>query len=159
MGNIYKRDNKWYVDFRTGGKRIRKAVSGDRQVTKDILKELEGRGVRGEYNLKDNKYPVQSLKDNFLKHKKLTLKPRTFEGYKQDLDLILRELNLKLVSDIDSSLIDVYVEKRLSRVSERTVNLEIQTLKQMLNYGVEIGKIKNNPITNFKPLETRNKKI
>lgn len=159
MGRIFKRGSRWYADFYTGGKRVKKSISGDRQVASQILKELEGRAIRGEYGLKDNHYPLVDLKDNFLRHKRPSLKAKTFEGYHQDLKLILERLKASLVSDITLSLLDTYIEERLSQVSERTVNLEVQTLRQMLNYGVKAGLIGSNPIAHFKPLKVRQRRF
>lgn len=159
MGRIFKRGSRWYADFYTGGKRVKKSISGDRQVALQILKELEGRAIRGEYSLRDNHYPLADLKDNFLRHKRPSLKVKTFEGYHQDLKLILERLKASLVSDITLSLLDTYIAERLSQVSERTLNLEVQTLRQMLNYGVKAGLIGSNPIANFKPLKVRQRRF
>ncbi|MDO8136781.1 MAG: hypothetical protein Q6354_03990 [Candidatus Brocadiales bacterium] len=134
-------------------------MAGDRQVALQVLKELEGRAVRGEYGLKDNQYSLADLKDAFLRHKKLALKPSTLEGYRQDLELILNELKLNLVSDLRPSLLDTYIEGRLGQVSERTVNLEVQALKQMLDYGVKTGQIANNPIADWRPLMIRQRRF
>ncbi|MDO8137454.1 MAG: site-specific integrase [Candidatus Brocadiales bacterium] len=159
MGRIFKRGARWYVDFIVEGRRTRKTVAGDRQVALQVLKELEGRAVRGEYGLRDNQYPLVDLKDAFLKHKRLTLKSRTFEGYRQDAELILEKLRVSLVSDITSPLLDTYREGRLGQVSERTVNLEVQTLRQMLEYGVGCGLIGSNPIKDIKPLKVRRRRF
>ncbi|MFQ5861487.1 MAG: tyrosine-type recombinase/integrase [Candidatus Brocadiales bacterium] len=159
MGRVFKRGRRYYVDYYVGKKRTKKSVSGERLVALQVLKELEGRAVRGEYGLKDNHYRLIDLKDAFLKHKKLTLKPRTFEGYRQDLELILKDLKVNLVSEIIPSLLDAYIEGRLGQVSERTVNLEVQTLRQMLDYGVKTGLIGSNPIVDLRPLKVRQKRF
>jgi integrase len=138
---------------------MRKTIGTNREVAKDVLKELEGKAVRGEYGLKDNRYSLLTLKDAFLRHKRLTLKPRTYGGYKQDLELVLDSLKVDLVSDITPSLLDTFIEARLGCVSERTVNLEVLTLRQMLEYGVNTGLTANNPIADFKPLKVRQKRF
>ncbi|MCQ4574426.1 MAG: site-specific integrase [Candidatus Brocadiales bacterium] len=161
MGRIFKRAGRWYVDFTANGQRVRKSVSGDRQVALQVLKEMEGRAVRGEYGLADNRVETEELKRRYLKHIKLHFKKRTVEGYVQDLNLILSYLDSRLVSEINPSRIDDYVEhrKRCAPVSDRTINLEVMVLKSMLQKGVESELIASNPLQTVKPLKHRGKRF
>ncbi|MHC4278239.1 MAG: tyrosine-type recombinase/integrase [Planctomycetota bacterium] len=161
MGRLFKRkgSNKWYIDFEANGRRIKKAVSGDRRVALDVLKELEGRAVRGKHGLTDNRFEIEELKRKYLKHIKLRTKRRTYEGYVQNLNAILSYLDVKLVSEITPSNIDDYEEYRKRSVCDRTINLEVMVLKAMLEKGVKDKLISSNPLQGREYLKYRGKRF
>ncbi len=161
MGRVFRRkgSDKWYIDFEANGRRIKKAISGDRQVALRVLKKLEGRAVEGEYGIKDNRYEIEDLKRKYLKHIKLRTKRRTYEGYVQNLNTVLNYLDVTLVSEITPARIDDYEEYRQRSVCNRTINLEVMVLNALLKKGVKDNLIATNPLQGREYLKYRGKRF
>ena len=48
MPRVFKRGEKWYVDYRLNGRRIWKSVGTSKRLAQDYLKHIEAGIVRGE---------------------------------------------------------------------------------------------------------------
>jgi len=148
-----KRGRTYHASFRHRGQRIRKSLSRDLGVARQLLVELRARIQKGDYSLLDNEYPVEDLKQQYLAHCEQTLKPGSVRAYRFRLQAILPHLPRR-VFKIDTNTIIAYRHKRLAEgKSPATINLEVMALGTMLNWGVNPGRlIGKNPIKNLKPL-------
>jgi len=149
---MVQRGKTYHADFRAGGRRIRKALSGNVTTAKQLLIELRARAERGEFGLLDNDVGVEELKAEYLRDCRQTKKPNTVERYEFNLAAILPHMPAR-VSLITIKAVTAYRERRLiERVSPRTVNMDVGALSTMLEWGVTYGIIGSNPLKGLEPL-------
>src|SRR5713101_4857937 len=79
----------YYCDFWVNGRRFQKKLATDLKTATSILYELRARAEKADFGLLDNKHPLASLREDYLKHCHQVLKPRTVETYIGQLNNIL----------------------------------------------------------------------
>ena len=65
---MYQRGRHYYADFYAGGRRVRKKLATDLDAAKSILIELRSRAERADFDLLDNDYPLDKLREQYLRH-------------------------------------------------------------------------------------------
>ena len=165
---LWLRGDTYWCRFRHNGKQIREPLSNDLKIACDLLAELKGRAVRGEYNLLDNHYPFIKLRNEFVAWAKQT--KRDWKQYETSLRHIEEFRAIGLVSEIDKPFVLAFREAMLNvgrpkrrpgpkcehpprfPLSPRTINREVGILINMLNRGVEWKRIKSNEIASLEQL-------
>ena len=148
------RGKTYWADFRSGGQRVRKSLSANLKTAKQLLIELRARAERGDFGLLDNDVAVQVLRDQFLKHCRQTLKPRSLLRYTLALDTIVPHLPPR-VSQLSIPAVMTFRESRSATgTSPGTVNYEVLVLKIMLSWAASDGvrMIGSNPLKGLKRL-------
>jgi integrase/recombinase XerD len=149
---MYARNGAYYCDFRVAGRRVRKSLSRNLRVAKQLLTELQARAQRGEYGLLDNDFPVSDLKEQYLQHCRQTLKPSTVERYEHNLAAILPGLPTRVAQMSTKAILDFRDRRLTEGVSPRTINMDVSALAAVFCWGVEQRLIANNPLVGIKPL-------
>jgi integrase len=162
---LWKRGDTYYARFRRNGRIVRKRLSRNIKTAKTMLNELTNRVEKGDFGLLDINYPYAELKKEFLAWVRQTL--RRPDEYKRHLETIEQFRKINNVREIDHSFAISYREWRLSTplplkpgqktankiAGPRTVNLELQTLHNMLSKAVKPWKrIGANPLAGLEPL-------
>ena len=148
---LWKRGDTYYARFRAQGRLIRKKLATNFDVACELLNELKARAARADFNLTDNDYLWKDLKTEFLKWAKQSV--RHPEDYERDLKKFEEYCQIRSIRQVDSCYVLGYRAWRLGEeVSPRTVNREVNTLRNMLNKGVTWGRIGDNSILDLKPL-------
>lgn len=155
---IYKLDRIWYVRYRSPetGKVVRKStgVSDKRlalDIDADIRAKIATRKFLGIVELKDMLF--DKLYVRFLDYREKRRAPRTVARNKDSGDNLLRKFSGKHVSKITLSDIEDFVDMRLDDdVVNRTINIDVMTLGQILNHGIKIGCLHKNPVDLWKQL-------
>ena len=121
---------------------------------------LHARADRSDFGLVDNDYRWEDLRREFLRWAAQAV--RRPKQYERHLDQFERFMRVSSIRQVDHAYVVQYREWRLSTPiagkgpkkfpAVRTVNLEIATLRAMLNRGVEWKRIGSNPIAGLKPL-------
>ena len=171
MGRIYQRKQRdgsvggpWWLDYYTkDGRRIREsAETTDKKKARDLLKDKEGKVVRGEPII-TGRATYEEVRDALIAHYKSTgerdvpeVLPRLahldrhFTGWKADAitskviaDYIVKRQGEETVSP---------VQKIRKRPSNGTINRELGVLGRMLRLAVEHGRLVRVPIIH-KPQE------
>lgn len=157
---IKRRNGEYYCDFYSGGRRVRRRLSGDLDVAAQLLNELKARADRAEFGILDNDFPLADLKAKYLRHCRQALRPSTCYRYEVCLDAILPRIGANRVSQLTIDNAIRYREERLCEgLSERTVNMQVGALSGMLNWAVEVDEsIQRNPLVRLKPLKHDNPK-
>jgi len=161
MGSVFKKNGSWWINYRANGKRHRKKI-GTKADAQAALSQVESRIVRDEFGIVDNKYPLDDLIDEIMKRKKLELEPTTYKSYETQIQTLRREgFRDRRVETILLKDVDAYCEKRLhdDGVSVRRVNMEVGLLKRLLKQGVERGLIGWNPLSAWKELKGKPRKV
>lgn len=81
MGSIFKRGKIYYVDFRVKGRRIRKKVGTSKKLAEDVLKDIEGKIVRGEFGFDKPDTSLETLFNSFTEYSKTNHAPATSRRY------------------------------------------------------------------------------
>jgi integrase len=153
------RNDGYHADFYAGGRRVRKRLSGNLRVATQLLAELRARAERADFGLLDNDFPIDDLKEQYLKHCRQMLKPASERRYRICLDGILPRLGASRVAQIVVENVLTYRQERLAEdASPRTVNMEVGALATMLRWGKKHRLLGSNPIEELAPLPHDNPK-
>lgn len=157
MGRVYKRKGSdyWYVDYFAGGRRVRRCSgTTDKRAAGALMKKAETETrMRGEGFL-DNRYPLEKLLEQFLAYQHEHIRPVSYRREVQALDRILPALGAKTAAEVTVGRATAYVaQRRAEGVAARTINIEVASLKHMLNRGVEWGLLRDSPIARVKPIK------
>ena len=156
---IRLRNGEYHCDFYAGGRRVRKRLSGNLEVARQLLNEMRSRADRADFGLLDNDYSLADLKDQYLKHRRQALKPTSARRYLDCLNTILPRLGANRASQVRVDNIVPFRQERLDEgASPRTVNMEVGALATMLRWGVKHKLIGSNPIAEIAPLPHDNPK-
>ena len=150
---IRERGGTYHADFYANGRRVRKKLSTNLDVAKQLLTELKARADRADFGLLDNDYSLSELQTSFLDHCKQVKRPSTVESYQICLNNILSQLPSKAVRQINIEQVIHYRAHRLSLgKSPRRVNMETGALSNMLRWAVKNKLIGSNPLNDLDPL-------
>ena len=157
MGSVRKRNEGYQIDYRTAdGTRVREQVGRDKATAKMILAEREKRESQiaaGIIPSVTNDVRLSELRDEFEAWMPLHLRPGTVKRHRLSLGTILPRLPIDCAAHLRACHIDAYQRSRIDDgVSARTVNIELGTLKRMLRWAEERGRIGNNPLEKVRPL-------
>jgi integrase len=149
------RNGAYHSDFYAGGKRIRQRLSTDLDAATVILNDLRARADKADFGLLDNDYPLDKIREQYLRHCRQACKPSTVGGYEDALDNILPALGVTRAHQVTLEGILTYREDRLKEgASPRTVNIDVGALSAMLRWAAKPGQklIASNPLAELKPL-------
>ncbi|MCC7172166.1 MAG: hypothetical protein IT459_17100, partial [Planctomycetes bacterium] len=147
----------WYLDWKDGrGQRRRQALSPDKRVAERMRAEIISQRdleLAGLGSVEGQSRPLAEIVPLYLQD----LAQRA--GAKQVLNVtihlrrILASLRSRRVRDLDPIELMQYRAARLKLgLSNRTINVEVGSLKAMLRWAENAGLIAQSPIRNFKPL-------
>jgi integrase len=150
---MYQRGRHYYADFYAGGRRVRKKLATDLDAARSILVELRSRAEKADFGLLDNDYPLDKLREQYLRHCQQSLGEASERRYRQALDVILPRLPARYVRQIAVDPILTYRQDRLADgTSPGTVNYEVATLHRMLLWGARNGIIGSSPLGGVRAL-------
>lgn len=185
MPRIYKREDVWYLDVRVKGHRIRKRVGTSRKIAELALRDAEVKIARDEFGFTKHDITIEKLIERFLEYNRTNHRASTTKRYKAVTDHLMEYLKTKkrevvAVSQLTTEVLegfkafrrdtwvnpngkpiegedDITVNSRLG-ARARTVNLELDGIKTMLNLAIRWGYLKENPVKFVKSLKTDDKK-
>ncbi len=150
---MYQRGRHYYADFYAGGRRIRKKLATDLDAAKSILIELRSRAERADFDLLDNDFPLDNLREQYLRHCKQSLDEASEDRYRKAIDRILARLPATRVSQLAAGVVLTYRQERLADgVCPSTVNYEVAALHRMLLWGARNKVIGSSPLAGVKAL-------
>lgn len=185
MGSVFKRGDTWYYDVRVKGHRIRKRVGTSKKIAELALKDAEIKIAREEFGFIKSDISIEKLIEKFLEYNKTNNRPTTVSRYKAVTDHFREYLNLKRPTIVAASQItaevvegfkafrrDQWVNPNGSRVDNdddvtestrrgarsRTVNLEVDGIKYMLNMAIRWGFLRENPVSLVRSLKDDDQK-
>jgi integrase len=157
---------KWYVEFRdASGTQRRFPASTSKKEAFGVLGELEAIERRRSlgFETSDQREPSIELFELirlYLNDARIRLRTTTFETYNYSLEeLFLKEdqdgvrvgegLSLR---DINITWATKYQHRALDRSTPRTINKNLRTVSQMMNWAVRSGFIRSNPLQHLRML-------
>ncbi|HUV31861.1 MAG TPA: site-specific integrase [Acidobacteriota bacterium] len=184
MGTVYKRNEVYYINIVSDGKRVRRRVGRSKKIAELALKDLEVKIVRKEFNLDVPDGRIDDLFRAFMEYSETNHAPTTTLRYQQVIQnfrlfLAIKYPELTKISQIKLELLEAYkryrrmVDPRTVRVPDeyqekvpqnvlagkaRTINYELKTLRLILNFGKKRGFCHENPtegLTYLKVIDSR----
>jgi integrase len=150
---MVQRGRHYYADFYAGGRRVRKRLATDLDAAKQILVELRSRAEKADYGLLDNDYPLDKLREQYLRHCQQALSETSVIRYREAIDTILPKLPATRVRQLAVALVLTYRQERLAEgTSPATINYEVDALNRMLRWGARHKVIGSSPLEEIKAL-------
>ena len=153
MPRIYKRSDKWYVDYTYRGKRYRKSVGKDKKIAELILKDYEVKIAKGEFLgiTDDKKILFEDFVKEYLDYAKINKAPSTYHGdFKRFKANLLAFFSGKYLKEIDISIIEQFKTMRIAKVKGSTINRDLALLKHLFTKAIDLGYALNNPVKKVK---------
>lgn len=161
---ITKAGNSVKFRFRLDGEEIRRVIS-----VQELVDFLVGKD-RQESNLPDDRLPVKFaafVSEKYLPRcAKPNLKPNSYERELDSATALTKNFADFYLHKIDLESWEAYKSGRLNgtlsfsrkRCANTTVDKEFDCLRRALNYGVQLGLIKRNPLLGVKGLKNENRR-
>jgi integrase/recombinase XerD len=163
-----KKGTIYQLDYRINGKRIRESVGNDRQTAELIRADRQCQlllGGNGLGNVQHKTINVTELCTDFLRSKKLNIRPSSLKRYKNFLDPFVKYFNSYFpgpasdIRSIESRYIQEFLEHSVEQKDEsghswsiRTTNEAIKLLRSMFRYAIENNWTEKNPFYKIRPL-------
>jgi len=166
MGVMLKR-GKWYIDYRTDGRRIRECVGTSKREAARALAARKGEIVQGRFNLAKRKLSprleaaaaeyLQWASENTRSARSVAVHLRPLTAYFRGRTL--RELTPWLIERYKHDRLAATVHGRAIRPT--TINRELSCLRRCLNLQIKWGRAEENPVrrVEFFPEDGRRERI
>ena len=180
MARIYNRKDIWYVDYKYKGRRYRKRIGTSKRMAEAALKDIEIKIIKDELGFSKTDIKIESLIEKFLEYNRTNHRASTTKRYKAVTDHFRRFLTEKrkdilMISQLSPEVIEGYKTFRRDEwvnpngknvrtdnsrkgARARTVNIELEGIKTMLNLAIKWDYLKDNPMKHVKPLKVDDKK-
>lgn len=180
MARIYQRKKVWYLDVTTHGHRVRKRIGASKQPAELALKDAEVKIIRDEFGFSKADISIEKLIEQFIDYNRTNNRFSTMRRYEAVMNHFKQYLSTKhpgvvMLSQLTPQVVEGYksfrrsalIKPNGSKVAEgsegkpgvqkgaraRTVNLEVDGVKSMLNLAVKWDYLKSNPLKVVKSLK------
>jgi len=160
MGQVRKRKDNWYIDYRAYGKRYRECIGANKKLAQEVLHKrlveiAEGKFLdkRSRLNIKFTDFANDYI-ELYSRHNK--------KDWKKDLTRLkslkafLGEKYLHMITPLQ---IEEYKAKRIKEVSPATVNRELACIKHMFTMAIQWSKADKNPVKKVKLFRENNQRL
>lgn len=175
MGRIYQRIGKkgkrtWYADYSYLGRRHRKKVGPSKKLAELALADIELQIARGELNLLQTEINFNDFVKEYDEFSKVNHKPASYVRYKNIIanfekflkfrgqSINLSQLKPKLFEDYKIWRRTTPLNKGIIAKSN-TVNMELKTLRTLMNYAIKWEYLKVNPTRGVNKLKVIDSKM
>lgn len=166
-----QRRNTYYVGYYLDGRFVRKRVGRSKVFADKVKGDVEARLERREAHLLPRDYPVLGFFDEYRRR----TEPRHSAGYRKRLKSVVENIKrflrekrpyLTKLSQLRPAVGEEYQRHRLTEtsgnaarpVTRRTINIEVSSLKTMLNQAVKWDMLSENPMTAVEYLKEEDSK-
>lgn len=161
MATLRERNGTYFADYRINGRRFRKKLSRSKRIAELALKDLEVKIAKNELGFDKKDESLTKLFDDFLVYSKTNHSPNTqkrykgivvhFQGFLSNYPFITK------VSHLSPKLFEDYKRSRSEEEMEnRTINMELKTLRSIFNLAKNWGYGKENPTDGIRMLKITN---
>ncbi|OGW81626.1 MAG: hypothetical protein A3G33_08205 [Omnitrophica bacterium RIFCSPLOWO2_12_FULL_44_17] len=154
---IFAKRGEWFIDYYVAGRRMREKIGPSKKLAEDVLCKRKLEIAEGKFLDKKvaSKITFKELANFYMEEYSKKYKA-SWESHDQcRLNVLSPVFGNRRVEAIMSSDVDRYLLGRLhkDKVSARTVNMELGVMKAMINWGIEKGLVKENPIQGVKRIK------
>jgi len=161
VATLRQKGKKYFVDYRINGKRMRKFVGPSKKIAELYLKDIEVKVAKGELGFETKDKDLRKLFEDYLSYSKTNHSPATCKRYKAIIDNFTRFLSdypfIAKISHIGPKTFEDYKRFRTDdEMENKTINIELQTLRAMFNLAKTWGYTKENPTDGVKKMKITN---
>jgi len=161
MATLRQKGNKYFVDYRVNGRRIRKFAGSSKKIAELYLKDIEVKMAKDELGFEKKDKDLGKLFEDYLSYSKTNHSPATGKRYRAVLDNFKRFLEdypfITKISHVNAKTFEDYKRFRSDdEMENKTINIELQTLRSMFNLAKTWGYTKENPTDNVKKMRITN---
>ena len=161
MGTIFRRNNKWYINYvDPNGKQVRRLVSEYKETAERVLKKVETDIIEGRYFDKKKCEPIlfddfiQEFVENYVK-----LENRHPKAQMGRIEVIQDQFKGKFLHEVDSRMIRKFLAQKLEALKPATVNRYFSMIKCIFNRAIDWKMFDgDNPTNGIKKLAEGNEK-
>jgi site-specific recombinase XerD len=163
MAKLRVRNGTYFLDYRINGKRKRKAIGPSKKMAELALKDLEVKIAKNELGFEAKDQDLTRLFKEFLTYSKTNHAPSSHKRYcaiiKNFENFLSYQPYLAKISHLNPRVFEEYkTSRKLQGVANKTINIELQTLRAMFNLAVKWGYTKDNPSVGVSTLREDNHK-
>jgi len=161
VATLRQRNGTYFVDYRINGKRFRKPVGRSKRVAELALKDIEVKIAKGELGFEKKDEGLISLFEQYLTYSRTNHAPATQKRYKAIVDNFKRFLEsfpyITKISHLGPKIFEDYKAfRQAEETGNKTINIELQTLRAIFNLAKTWGYTKENPTDNVKKMRITN---
>lgn len=174
--SVYKKGNRWYLDYYYNGKRKREVVTVKGVPPEHINRQdaLKAHTIR-RAEISTGKFDITQTQTNPVLFEKLVnvfiedYSKANKKSWTRDVTssrALMGYFSGKKLTQITPWMVDKYKSKRLKDISrlnrtvtQSTINRELACLKTMLNFAVGEGWLSKNPLSGYKLFREKPKKV
>lgn len=147
MARVYKRGNRWGVDYtEVDGRRVRRMVADHKAVAQLVLADIKSRVERQKWGLPSGpEKKTTEFIDEFLTHIKADKSPKTAAWYEHKLLRFAKFIGQKSLSRVLPKDIADFKIERLKEAKAATVAGDLRTLNLFFNQAIKWGRLERNP--------------
>lgn len=158
MGQIRKIGELYYIEFYARGLLYAQAAGHDEQAAQKMLEHIEAKIAHGEALTVVREIDLSAFFEQFLAHAKEQFSAKSMGRFVQMWEhwkAFLQETHphLNSLSQITPSVVESYKTILVKTFRPKVVNLTILLLREVLEYGINIGFINDNPTLHLCLLE------
>ncbi len=165
MGSVLKIGENYYIEFYARGLKYQQKVGPDENAAQRALQAIEDQIANGEAALIVRDVDYDIFFQDFLKNICLEQSFKTIGRYAATIEhfqkFLIRETpSVKRLSEITPRVIELYrstlVQRPFARIQPgpNVINLTLVLLKDILEYGIKLGFINDNPVIHIRLLLT-----
>ncbi|MCP4374266.1 MAG: hypothetical protein GY797_40110, partial [Deltaproteobacteria bacterium] len=142
---IRKIENSWFADFYTNGKRTRKKLSTNKNTAQRIYNNLVSQNQFAEFGLVTDGYPLDKLKNDFLREIRPRILAKTYHDYDTIFNNAFDQMKGVELATLRHRL-NEYIHARLEAgKSAKILNRTIGLFKRLIYFGIQTKVITFNP--------------
>ena len=163
MASLRKKNGIYFVDYRVNGKRRRKNVGKSKKIAELALKDIELKLAKNEIGFAPKDQKLETLFQEYLTYSKTNHAPSSYKRYRAIIDnfksFLSKYPHLTKISQLNVKIFENYktFRKKLGKAN-KTINMEIDTIRSMFNLAIKWGYAKDNPVTGITMLKEDNHK-
>jgi len=161
VATLRQKNGTYFVDYRVNGKRSRQKVGPSKKIAELYLKDVEVKIAKGELGFEKKDEGLVKLFDDYSAYSKTNHSPATQKRYRAIVDNFKRFLEghpfMTKISHLSPKLFEDFKGFRLEEeAANKTINIELRTLRSMFILAKNWGYIKDNPTDGIKMLKITN---
>jgi len=164
MGRVRKIGSDYFIEFEARGLKYQQKAGPDRAAAEALLKTIESKIAQGEMGAMTRDVELPLFWEDFLDFAKEQHTLPTIERYRQAIVSFQSFIDQKIpkvakLSQITPSVVEHYKSylaqqktKRGAKVKPRLINFTILLLSDILQYGIKLGYIHDDPTLHVPPV-------
>ena len=162
MGRVRKIGNEYYIEFEARGLKYQQKAGRNQKDAQKFLKEIETKIRQGEMGILVRDVDLDIFLKDFSTYAKLNHTFKTQKRFQRLLKNFSGFLNkeaphLKKLSEMTPQIIERYKihllklkRNRASMVKLKVINLSLILLREIMDYGIKLGYLNDNPTLHIK---------